>query len=59
MDGPRERPYIGLIYIVMCPRHGWCDWRFNHDEFGTKWGCHSVIVWLTQPTPVLASVYDI
>ena len=24
MDRPRERPHMGLIYIVMCPRHGWC-----------------------------------
>ena len=39
MDRSRERPHMGLIYIVMCSRRGWCGWHFNHDRFGAKWGC--------------------
>ena len=31
---------MGLIDVMMCPRRGWCGWHFNHDRFGTKWGCH-------------------
>ena len=35
MNGPMERPYMGLIDIMMCPRCGWCGCHFNHDGF---WG---------------------
>ena len=63
MDGPMERPHMGLIYIyiyVMCPRHGWCGWCFNHDNgFRTEWGCHGVVVWLTQPNTSVGALYMI
>ena len=59
MDGPRERLYMGLIYIVMCFRRGWCGWRFNHDGLGAEWGCHGVIAGLPRPKLVSSSAYDI
>ena len=31
----REKPHMGLIYVVMCSHRGWCGWHFNHDGFGT------------------------
>ena len=48
MDGPIERPYMGLIDVMMCPRRGWCGWRFNHNGFEAEWGCHGIVAWLTQ-----------
>ena len=47
MDGPMERPHMGLIDVMMCPRRGWCGWCFNYDGFGAKWGCHGIAAWLT------------
>ena len=34
MNGPMERSHSGLDIYVMCPRHGWCVWSFNHDGLG-------------------------
>ena len=34
MDGPKEMPHMGFIYVVMCPRRRWCGWRFNYGGFG-------------------------
>ena len=48
MDGHRERSHMGLIYVVMCHRRRWCDWCFNHGEFGAEWECHGITPWLTQ-----------
>ena len=59
MNGPRERSHMGLIYVVMWPRHGWCGWRFNHDRFGTEWDVTVSSRGLSRPTLVLSLVYDI
>ena len=53
MDRPMKRPHMGLIYVMMCPRCGWCGWHFNHDGFGVEWDATMLLRGLLRPTPVV------
>ena len=58
MDGPMERPHMGLI-DEMCPHRGWCGWGFNHGGLGRSGDTTVFSRGLPRTTPISGSVYDI
>ena len=56
MDGPMDKPIVGLIYVI-CPRRGCCGWSFNHDGLGQSRDATVSPRDLPKPKPMSDKVY--
>ena len=59
MEGPRERPHMGLIYFVMCHAVGGVADVSTMGDLGRNGDTTVSLCGLPRPTPVSGSIYDI
>ena len=59
MDGPKERPHMGLIYIVMCPVVGGVVGVLTTAYLGQSGDVTMSLCGLPRSTPMSGFIYDI